>query len=899
MSSCSKLNPDNISALDLQYKYELIPDCPAAVAAGYTAQDRANAQVYYRPIVDKENFYYVAWTGSALFLPHKSGIFVCRKRKNGKFVYAVNCRDYTLDIAPNFIGDTAIIPRMEPAICGNTIYLCNGTMTNIGPQLFAVNKLNGQLKWAAAYYPPEAAGNYITIKADYSQYTGSNMRLSDLCPVVKRIKKRKYIFVGSASAQNSINVGVVNNQFPIYTDQGFLFMIEDLGTTSQLIWKTPTCAPLLKSGDLLLKNGPAQYDPFMPDQTNVIFTSITSTTNYFDQPYYLADPPLPGLPNTVPISAEVTFNSTTVINVALVQTIWQNIANIYQDSDRTTSRTLAQLIALWQAEQAGLQPGQTVNHSIWSYIDSTIVAIAIGQPAPANNNILYFKQLFSGQTVGPEDAQGLNYYGNSLWAARPKVDRKNNLIYFGTGQAHSIPLSESLFYNQPQYNFTTLRTPVVDIIYRYLDGTASLELVNDSKNAFVQTIKSLAIDNYLKSPRGRLSYSDAIMGAYILPFIDKNGHQVKGGDIAFGVRSVPCDFYSFIANDGLQLYPLNVIDADISAGVNKYCNKLTSCTKGGIAMILDIEQLNDNIIFDHLNLSEKGVIFEKLLYQAPSSLIGGCNYQQGDKCNLVISAQSNIGWLGGTFSSAGQPEFGISPEGQVYKTNDSFLQAIDSEKESIVWSTSLGNRAQSQVIIKNHIAFTADSNGSLYAVSAKSGQILWKYDGTQVGMNGGINAPFVAKNGQIFWVNNYNVFGIGSPGPNGAVFKINPKILLDKEDDLNCLLYKKKFVSWDLVPKLSDPNPSVNPINNMIINHRWSRNKVIAHHQVINPPSTFEVKFKLKSKTCCKGIFKGPIQNQIEYLNLEMINKEIYQFRFVHHLLGGSVRYTVWLNIIC
>lgn len=413
MSASYDLNTKTVSGLGVDYQFEFIPDSPAATAAGYTPADRARAQVWYAPLIDNNRFYYAAWSGGILdFQNHKSSIFICRKRKNGKLIFSVNCHDYQLDTAPNFLGDNTVICRTRPLILGNTIYLCNGIMSNIGPQLYAINKNTGELKWACSYYLPNEQEGLIVTKGDYSQYVGSNMRISNLCPIGTYCKDRKIVYLGISSLQNIFNVGSVRGQFPIYTDQGYLFAIEDLGLKPKLLWRTPVCAPIVNIGDILIGGGPPKLDAFVPGQDYVIIKSLSEIENIFIQPYFFPNPPAPGKSNTTPIIGVFTFDSQTIITEASVQPVWsQSDIVIYQGSDRQTAYTLTTLIQFWQSIQATLPPGQSETQYFWSFI--TLEQIRIAQNNPLNQGIIFFKRFLSGQKIEfSYDAQSLNYWGN-------------------------------------------------------------------------------------------------------------------------------------------------------------------------------------------------------------------------------------------------------------------------------------------------------------------------------------------------------------------------------------------------------------------------------------------------------------------------------------------------------
>ena len=907
MSACchnTTLNPRTVAGLDVDYEFELIPDCPAATAAGYTAANRAAAQVWYAPLIDGDVFYYVAWTGGILDpVGHKSGIFICRQRLDGKLIFAVNCRDYGLDTAPNYLGDSSIIPRVRPFVLGNTIYLCNDVPTNIGPQLYAVDKRTGKLRYACAYYPPPGAPSFITQKGDYSQYVGSNMRLADLCPTGAYVKVGdkcvKYIFVGSSSLQNAINVGIIYDEFPLYTDQGFLFCIQDDGTGFSPVWQTPTCAPVLNVGDTLVQGGDPAFDPFPPGQDYVVILSKSTPTNVLSQPYFLPNPPAPAQPNTCPILGVVIFTKTTPINAQLVQPVWSlSGLVIYEDIDRVNGHSLQDLLNQWTLEQENMGPDDITRHDIWTYLTPDQMTSAQG--VSGNVGLIYFKQMYPGQTITePFDAMSLNYWGNGTWGGPASLDLKNNLIYWGCGQAHSIPLGESLLLSQPQYNFLTLKVPVIDTEVRYVAGTATIDDVNRTKDVFLRQVQNVALDLQLKSPRGQMSYSDGMFASYIFSTATQ-----KAGALAFATRFVAWDTYSFLndSND-LVLYPLNnAIDGDVSSGVNvvQECHRkfLTTSAKGGLSLTLDITHLNDAVVFDHTNLAAVGVKPRLLVFNGPNGLLGGSNYLDAVSKGTLVSAQGNMSWFGGSKGSDGTLEFEVTSDGRVFDVNNSFIQGIDVKTNKIIWSTPFDNRAHAQVVAYDDIIFAPDGSGSYYAFSRQDGHILWKFDATTHGINGGIVAPQITEDGQVIWMNNYVAFGIvGRPGPNGLVLRVNPEILICPCDTARSVLRGKTFVSWDTAPKLPGPVPAVAPTNNVKIIHDWVSSKtVVATHQILQPPSTSTYTFTIDTFDACAKLvtFKPLLGSPVIYQSLSLINTNTYELTYLYNGLESKA----WLKLV-
>lgn len=900
------LDVNNIDGLAVDFQYDLIPDCPAATAAGYTATDRAKAQTWYSPSVSGDYFYYTAWTGGILGASHKSSILVCRNRYTGALIYAVNCHDFSLDTAPNFLGDSSIICRAKIAILGSTLYLCNAVMSNIGPQLYAVNKSTGALKWACAYYPPAASANqYVTQVGDYSAYLGSNMRSSDLCSVAGIFNingvPHQYVFVGVSSLQNAINAGQIYTGRASFTDQGFLFCIEDLGTASTLVWKVPTSAPLLQVGDVITSGGDPNFDPFRPGQTQVVIDTVTSVNNYFVQPYFIPSPPAPAAAGTTPVAASVSFDQTSVIDANLVQPIWSLLGvTIFVDGDRATGYTLSQLLTKWTTEQSGLAAGKTASHNIWAYVTPAVITAATSQSG--NNNLIYFKYLTSGQSVIAEDAQSLNYWGNSVWGAPVSVDTNKNLVYFGTGQAHQMPLDESMYYNDPSRSFLSLKKNVIDTIDQYAAGLTTLSTVNNAKAFFTSLIAQDALNTTVRSPRGCMSYSDAVMAANIVT-----------GKLAFAVRTVSWDSYTFLSTPSLSVYPINAIDGDVSSGVNSFvtisAQKLVTAAKSGLTPIINITNYNSTVVFTHNNLAATGVVLEKLVFSGPNGALGGSNYLCDDSNTKIISSQGNMSWFSGSVGSTGNLERHVnSCSGQITEINNSFMQAVDTNSDTVLWETPYGSRAHAQIKIYNGLVFAQDSNGSLYVMSASNGAILWKMDGHALGLSGGIVAPEVTNDGQVLWANNYSAFGvIGSPGPSGVSLRVNTSYIINNCTAAGDILPGHTFTSWDVYPRLVDPNPSVAPVVNEIVIHVWKKSGssivLTATHQLLSPASTQTMTYSLGSFDNSTGTIKvisatsTSSPRRISYVNIIMLNTRTCKLTY-NETINGSVKVnTVWLKL--
>jgi hypothetical protein len=923
MNSC-ELTDQTVSGLDIDFKFELIPDCPAATNAGYTDIERAQANVWYGPVMDALNIYCVAWSGSVFNPFHKSSIFTCRNRFTGELKYAINCDDLSLDTDP---ARQKVLCRTRPYIFEDTVYLTNFSYGTLGPVLFALNKFDGSLKWAAAYYPPSnLPSSYITTQADYSLYANNNKRLSDMNVsaanfYVGGVKKR-YVFVGSSSFQNTINFGFNGTGYPAYTDQGFLFCIEDKGNSSALVWKAPTCAPPLVLGDTIYTPDtapPGTYepmkDPFSPGSYTTQLESLTSVTNNFVTPFFDPNPPAPGQPNTCYTYMLVTFGKFTVINIT--QPIWGSLpidgSYIYQDSDSTTPYTLAQLYVLWANEQATMAPTDSKTHIIWAFLTQNGINTAVSQLT--NTNIVYFKQMIPGTTLTEDyDVQSLNYWGNSVWGQEATIDVDNNLVYWASGQSHEAPLSDFLYYGDPTRNIVALKKPVLDAMDQYREGLLPIDQLNKIKATYMNKVKELSLKVDDRSPRSVVSYNDSIFANYVLPYELGDGTEVPGGTFAFAVRTINFDNYTFLATDSSSIYPgYQVVDGDVSSGIEIICrnyNKyLATATKAGFASVLNVTKLNRSVKFDHYNFDKTGIVFERMIYSGPFGALGGSNYQNSSHAGLLLNSQANTSWSLPTAStsSKGNLEAIITEQGDYVPINNAMLNAIDIVSGNTIWEYNFGYRAFPQVECVNGLVFSSIGDGNVQINDAHTGFLLWKFHGAVNGMNGGIAAPAVICD-QVVWANNYAIQPFtGSSGKYGISFKVNKKILINKNTDIFRCLTNNKYTSYDINPKLQLQNPFIPPVINVLITQTWEIiNCCIYVHAVHTPllrdlnavPTKITAKVDKVVNNNKKIIFACCYKTDvpIRYLSINMINLKTYELVYEEFENNDYINKVAWLN---
>ena len=767
----------DVTTLAIQYSFEIIPDCPAATAAGYTEETRKECQVLNGPVFDEENFYYTAYSGQPFFNVFLPSILVARRKDTGEFVYATNNQDYTIDTGDTFVGPSRTICRTNIVVTKDRLYLTSGSMTNIGPQLFCLNKKNGALLYAVAYYLPEEVEleygvKYLTNanKGDYSRFRGSNARISSLNPTVIPSKGGNAIFAGVSSFQNVFNPGLIPDSihytgYPFYTDQGFLFCIRERGSSAYLSHRTAACAPNLKVGDLLLKTGKAGdvHDPFPPGSNKVLIGTISSNTIV-----------TPGaVAGRYFFAQKAIVTPTTVVNAQLFAPFWSTLGAVIRLGDDPQQKTLAQILPLLVV----VPPSTSTTYYIHTSLESVagiVGASAIGSN-PAALALWYVKELSSGESVAnKQDANGLGYWSNSVWGAAPNFDECNRVIYFSTGQSHAVPLSERLYFAQPENNYRSLKIPFVDATTNYVASPTALnlEIVNSYRKLFEKKIRSLCLEQS-RSPRGQMSYVDAILAA-----------SPDTGRLLFAVRTVQSDIYVFLGMQDpiLVAFPnLNDVDGDVSSGVFKINNRVTATSKNGSSTVLDVAKANRRT-YNHGDLCEVGVEVLKFVYVGPLGILGGSNYQSAQDDYLVLGNTANVSGPGsdGAKGSHGNYEAFVSPRGLYVPITQSVSFGLDPECQEVKWYTPLQSTAFGACTYTCGFLLTNDIQGRLYALDAETGTIRWSLNAAAAPgpMKGGVASPSVDTcTGQVFWIASYNTPGY-TPGAGkyGMVLQTNDKL---------------------------------------------------------------------------------------------------------------------------
>lgn len=734
--------------------FELVEYWPAAISAGYSQDDIQRCVVYSGPTFDDENFYYCAYFGNPLLALIKSSILVCRKKSDRSFVYAINCQTYSRDIGHTYLGAPQMICRPAPVINGNKLYLVSGWVTNIGPQLFCINKYTGQLMYAVAYNLPyevkqELGVKQITEKNDYSRFKGGNCMINNLGPIVKG----KKIYLGTSSLQNAYNVGLTPGNpnfsgYPYYTDQGSLSCVKEKVDSDGNIYpivknQTEICAPPFRIGDKLVKNNPKK-NPFLPGEDKVLIATVTDCK-------IISPGAISGAYN---IAQKALLSSTTIINNSLFAQFWQNVGNIIyltdQNSITTGPHTFSAIISILLSVVLGpIAVPFTLSSSV------TDISMVNGAVVTGQLGVWYVKELSVGHVIDNKyDANALGYWGNAVWGDTPYID--NYKILFGTGQSHSSPLSERLYFSHPDRNYRLLKMHLIDLINQYVldPSNPKLQTINAEKISFCTKIRNLSVLD-VRSPRGQMSYSDTIVAT-----------NPKTLDMLYAVRSVPSDVYNFLSkNDPLVVFPIPSvdIDGDLSSGIYQNNGLVSAVGKHGAGCVIDVSGYNGNQ-WNHTTPYSVGVTYIHNVYIGPNGTLGGTNYSSSfsKSKSMIVGLTTNGLFSSGSEGSDGQLEKMLTSSGLYVPAGNSVAYGFEYDQYSatVKWYTPLnGPQCGATTVHKNH-ALTCDGNGSLYLVRLSDGIIIQTIDASTdpFPMLGGIARPAIDKQeSKVYWIASYNL----------------------------------------------------------------------------------------------------------------------------------------------
>jgi hypothetical protein len=735
-----------------KYAFELIPRCPASTEAGYTDEDRLHAESITGPVVDGDVFYYVSYTGPRGGTAVKSSILVCRYKEDGKLKYCVNCNDYNLDQAATFVGPSRSVSRSLIAIDGDRLFLVSGSISNIGPQLYCVDKHTGNHIWSIAYYIPieaeeQLSAKYITKKGDYSRFFGTNSRINTYDPKIVKDKFNKtYVYIGASSDQNvgSSNVGLVPgtpyyNTYPAYTDNGMMACIDVSAEKPVLVSQLFTCPKNLVVGDIISNSGPDEKNPFLSGKNEVIIETLTNDKIKS-----------PGYADTGDSSTSGYYFGQNVIATGEILArdfapFWSNIGSIIAVDNGPYALSLSEAID---------EINKFIDGSLHTIFARTQTVDGIDGTAASGQQMLWYtKVLYTGQSIENKyDAQGLNYYGNALWSAKPLVKETSgkNLLYYGTAGSHSIPLQENLFYLSPEYNYNYLKKPLIDLTNKYVNSTSGekqylLAKLNESKDLFCAKIRELSV-SVLNSPRGQMAYPNSIIAA-----------GLERLDMKFGVRTTPND----ITGIGITIPVRKIIGdknnvrGEVSTGLFERKSSIGTLTKSGLGVTIDVSKW-DRSCWTHQNPLSVGINVKYPIYSGPGGILGGSIWQiTQDNRGILYGNTSNTPYLSGPTGTDGEYEKYITREGLYIPPSLSVSQAFDIEKNKIIQNVPLYNIAYGSATVASDTFLTSDESGRLYGISTKTGKIIMSIDASadDQPMYGGPASPYVNKlTNEVFWI---------------------------------------------------------------------------------------------------------------------------------------------------
>jgi len=525
----------------------------------------------------------------------------------------------------------------------------------------------------------------------------------------------------------------------------------------------------------------------------------------------------------------------------------------------------------------------------------------------SNAGIRYIASLPDNYVIANEqEAEALNYYGNSVWGAACTVDVKRNMVYFGCGQTHNCPVDELLVFQDPAIEYLSRKQLPIDTMYQYARPDSStdsapystLEDVNAAKDEFIAEQKALNLNFELKSPRGNMSYCDAIIAS-----------NLDTGKMEFAYRLMDWDAVTFTADDpSLLVIQSGYADADASSGVMLIENVeipgensgkrtfLAATHKGSMIATLDISGLDNDIEFDNTNLLEKGVVPD-LVYSGPDGALGGSNYAscQDGGYKLIFSAANNASEFGSfslTYNTGYYEgyEFHVTRDGRVFLIKDSYVVAFDVAKKSQVWEVELGQLTHSQVNSFNGVSFVPRGDGILFGLDNGTGEVVLKEEVyTDYGM-AGITPPVFDDEGRAVFICNYRLPIVGVAGDLGSkalLLDVKPCDLVTPKESVQTLTGNKVFDSFDVLPKAPGENVDENLVNDQTVNHVWDNaGHLHATHVLTDAEgneTVLEADFDADSFVYADQqiVFENyPTQNRLRYVSLTMMTREKYLLEF-------------------
>jgi len=909
---------------------------------------------WYGVTQDEDNFYYGVWGGTlfgASFGFGASSIFVARKKKDTSLVWVRNSKQYFLDdtTQPIYTGSTNRIARVALAVYKNRLYVTS-VISNIGPQLFCINKKTGARVWSMAYHLPDSMGSGVLVSpttpfGSVASPGEVNTALGDLNIVVAELKDgTPSVFVGVSSYQNGgLNLSSITG-YPKLQDQGHLVRVDDLGNTATRVWAYNTCGRKLVAGDVISNVGNPELNPFRPGSNITYFWRDTVVSGSDAGKFNTSTGANAAIlnfttnPGYLPLGQQGIFNDTTPIITNIITTgspltesnvplVFRSAApgigaiptlfyNVYMGGSQVSPGFLMGPVDITTALNDWNTNYLSAGHKIvlWSYIDQTTVNnVDASASVSENAGVRYIAYANPGYVIqNQQEAESFNYYGNAVWGMAPTIDIARGLIYVGTGQAHSCPVDELLFYQNghpggPQY--VARKQPLLNAMYQYArpdsstDGApfSSLAQVNEEKDKFIADTAAFNVAYNDKSPRGNASYSDAIIAL-----------RLTDGRLEFGYRAVPWDSANFNSDSpNLLIIGSGIVDGDVSSGVKlfenvplengNYGTLLASVSKSSIGIVLDISGYNPNVVFDNTNLDLKGIV-PKIFYSGPDGPYGGANFAQSqDGGSRLIWCGSNNTFVGSSsfIYNTGYyqgVDFHITRDGRVFLPGDSFIASYDVSKGQIEWETSLGNTTHAITSVYNGVVYTSKATNQtltdkphramISGYNVEDGKLIWDMETHQKYHMAGLNTPSFTD-GQAILINNYSLnfigYAIGERGNKGLVLNVEPCLLTTPTDNLNSLVNDNVFTSYDVSPKAKNPvSFQGGALLNQFITHSWDNNgNLTATHTLDGVDTVLNFKAKDFIYSSNKIVFEKYVtQTKYRYISLRLLNTVSYVLKY-------------------
>lgn len=807
VTTCT-FSKENIGAMYQDYQFPLIERTAETEEACYFDERELykHALVRNGPTADEDNFYFTAFYSKGINFADSeslSTILTSRNRLTGKSNWSRNTRSYYQGLETLYSISWC---KMAPAIYGDVLYLIDSVPTPNGPVVFAVDKHTGNLKWSL-----ELGRELIPSKT----------RVGEANINVASVNGKPNLFFGITSVQHITNTGYSEGMSKIYTDQGYLFRVQDNGNSGEIVTSIPTCAPLLYVGDKVTS------DSFLPGRDSIIIS--TTSVGKISNAYVFVDNPRIPPPkygtieihrNPIPIGSIYKVDG--IVDMGIFQDAFSLTDTLYLG--HITSRTFT------KQEVLDIFNSNPNLYIIYTYLREDQKEELEAQIN--NKGVIFFKEIREGIIENEWDAQGLNYYGNGILGAPVTIAQDN--IYFGTGQAHSIPFEELAYYIDTGRSFRNFDNLVDESTIAYAKNQTSenLQKLNTVKREFERVMieESNSLSGY--SPRGLLSYSDAIFDVTV------------GLTKKWAQRTLPIDVYDgYDSYDFMLRYEI-YIEGNLASGIQLF--NFTSCSEKR-KVVATVTQARFGVVID---VSGEQGVFRYNTYLgklSPLNIVDNqCSQSLG---SLLLSNHTNSDW-----HNNDAPPF-VTSGGELIKDGTSYNTAMNVNTGVVEWNASLDSLTISDIANVNGMLLSSDYDGGLYAHDDFSGKRLLKFDTkTSLAPGGGVSSACVLED-RILWTPAYNLFEYGNGAEFGASYKID-------ESEISCSLVGTYV--------------SVSP-QGVVVTQKWNSNSVL----VEIPLSGVKAKFEVEKNKCGNWEFSLDCSNdpltQISFSKLEQYSGLRYQ----------------------